>query len=163
MTSLPGMWGCICSAELRLPPEPIFKDILTLLILMWRKDKRLEGMLTVPAHRIYRAARVSTGQESLTPTLSSHVNKARRLVRTCELLPQALQGSPPQSAVSSCYSRQAPRDIHLRQVCPASTDSLHFVVCVYFPSPRCTYSFHPQLHSLPSGLTYHLTLELIWY
>lgn len=41
--------------------------------------------------------------------LSSCVNKARRPVRNCELLPRALGGSQPESALSSCYSRQALR------------------------------------------------------
>jgi len=89
-TLLPSSLGLLLLSRTKAEPQPGFKDTLTLLTLTWRKDKRLEGLLTEPAHRVRQATTVSAGRERLPHTLRSHVNKAGMPIRTCGLLPQAL-------------------------------------------------------------------------
>lgn len=148
---------------------------------MWRRDKkRLEGLLTEPAPRMYHATTVSTRRERFMHDLSSCVNKARRPVRSCELLSRALGGSQPESALSSCYSRQALRVFLSGAASPNFQRFLAFFFgCVYFSSPKCTSDFHPRLHfnlrillcplvlrpCLPFGLIFVLTpfLPVPWF
>lgn len=77
--------------------------------------------------------------------LSSHMNNARELVRACQLLTQALAGSQPETALSSCHNRRALRDFLSEMISPKCQRFLAFVrVCLLF-SPKFVSDTHPML------------------
>lgn len=98
--------------------------------------------MTEPVHRIHLIAIEPTWGGRLMSALSS---KWRMLVRTCQLSPQTLGESQPESAMSSCYNKQAP-DFLFKAISPEFPRFLEFFWMSIILLPKCTPDFQPLLH-----------------
>lgn len=98
--------------------------------------------MTEPVHRIHLISIESTWGGRLMSALSSHW---RMLVKTCQLSPQTLGESQPESAMSSCYNKQA-LDFLFEAISPEFSRFLEFFWMSIFLLPKCTLDFQPLLH-----------------